>query len=175
MKPGNEINHLSQRDRNMKYFLANPKESNSLSRRLFLRSFGMGVLVLGTSQLGCSRGKKSDQPLSEVPQIQGFEDIANVPDPYQGWIPVSDRKIRMGIVGYGLCQFGAQFGFQNHPNVEIVAVSDLFPDRCTELAKACNCSKTYPSLEELVKDKNIEAVFVATDAPSHVQHFLEVL
>jgi hypothetical protein len=39
----------------------------------------------------------------------------------------------------------------------------------------CNCSKTYPSLEELVKDKSIEAVFVATDAPSHVRHCLEVL
>ena len=47
--------------------------------------------------------------------------------------------------------------------------------RCAELAKACNCSKTYPSLEELVKDKSIEAVFVATDAPSHTRHCLEVL
>lgn len=34
---------------------------------------------------------------------------------------------------------------------------------------------TYPSLEELVKDYNIEAVFVATDAPSHVRHCIEVL
>jgi predicted dehydrogenase len=43
------------------------------------------------------------------------------------------------------------------------------------LAEACRCSKTYPSLEELVKDDNIEAVFVATDAPSHARHCIEVL
>ena len=81
----------------------------------------------------------------------------------------------MGIVGYGLCQFGAAFGFQDHPNVEIIAVSDLFPDRCAGLAKACKCSKIYPSLEELVKDDRIEAVFLATDAASHAQHCIEVL
>ena len=81
----------------------------------------------------------------------------------------------MGIAGYGVCKFGADFGFQNHPNVEIVAVTDLFPDRCAELAKDCGCSKTYPSLEELVKDDTIEAVFVATDAPSHARHAIEVL
>jgi len=81
----------------------------------------------------------------------------------------------MGIVGYGLCQFGAAFGFQDHPNVEIVAVSDLFPDRCAGLAQACRCHTTYPSLEELVKDRRIEAVFLATDAPSHAQHCITVL
>ena len=43
------------------------------------------------------------------------------------------------------------------------------------LAKACRCEKTYPSLEELVKDDTIEAVFVATDAPSHARHCIEVL
>jgi len=110
-----------------------------------------------------------------TPAIQGFEDTSRETDPYKGWVPLSDRKIRVGIAGYGVCQFGAQFGFQNHPNVEIVAVSDLFPDRCAELARECNCSVQYPSLEELVKDKRIEAVFVATDAPSHMQHCLEVL
>jgi predicted dehydrogenase len=83
--------------------------------------------------------------------------------------------VRVGIVGYGTCQFGAAFGFQDHPNVEVVAVSDLFPDRCAALAEACRCSKTYPSLEELVKDDGIEAVFVATDAPSHARHCIEVL
>jgi len=52
------------------------------------------------------------------------------------WKPVSDRKIRVGIVGYGSCRFGAAFGFQDHPNVEIVAVSDLLPDRCRGLMQA---------------------------------------
>ncbi|MBI5683873.1 MAG: Gfo/Idh/MocA family oxidoreductase [Verrucomicrobia bacterium] len=95
--------------------------------------------------------------------------------PEKKWQPVSDRKIRVGIVGYGTCRFGAAFGFQDHPNVQVVAVSDLFPDRCAALAKACRCAKTCESLEMLVKDPAIEAVFVATDAPSHARHCIEAL
>ena len=91
------------------------------------------------------------------------------------WEPVSERKVRMGIVGYGVCRFGAAFGFQDHPNVEIVAVSDLIRDRREGLMKACRCDKSYESLEVLVKDKTIEAVFVATDAPSHARHCIEVM
>jgi len=91
------------------------------------------------------------------------------------WKTVSDRKVRFGIVGYGVCRFGAAFGFQDHPNVEVVAVSDLFPDRREGLMKACRCEKSYESLEVLVKDPKIEAVFVATDAPSHARHCIEVL
>jgi predicted dehydrogenase len=107
--------------------------------------------------------------------IQGFEETPTDPNASKAWKPVSDRKIRVGIVGYGVCRFGAAFSFQDHPNVEVVAVSDLFPDRCANLAKACRCDKTYPSLEELVKDDRIEAVFCATDAPSHARHCIEVL
>lgn len=94
---------------------------------------------------------------------------------HAGWKPVSDRRIRVGLVGHGVCKFAAAFGFQNHPNVEVVAVSDLIPGRCAELAKITRCAKTYPALEALVKDDTIEAVFVATDAPSHAKHCIEVL
>ena len=93
----------------------------------------------------------------------------------KAWKSVSDRKVRVGIVGYGYCRFGAQFGFQNHPNVEVVAVSDLIPSRRAGLMKACKCAKSYESLEALVKDPKIEAVFVATDAPSHARHCIDAL
>ncbi|HSV99414.1 MAG TPA: Gfo/Idh/MocA family oxidoreductase [Sedimentisphaerales bacterium] len=95
--------------------------------------------------------------------------------PAKVWQPVSDRKVRVGIVGYGVCKFGAQFGFQDHPNVEIVAVSDLIAERRKGLMEACRCGKSYDSLEEMVKDPKIEAVFVATDAPNHAKHCIEVL
>jgi predicted dehydrogenase len=120
-------------------------------------------------------GVCASAPAQKKKPIQGFEETPTDPNASKGWKPVSDRKIRVGIVGYGTCRFGAAFSFQNHPNVDIVAVSDLFPDRCAALAKACRCEKTYPSLEELVTDDAIEAVFVATDAPSHARHCIEVL
>ncbi len=107
--------------------------------------------------------------------IPGFDQTRTEVDQSQVWQPYTDRKIRFGLVGYGYCKFAAEFEFQNHPNVEVVAVSDLFPDRCEALAKHVKCSKTYPSLEEMVKDDSIEAIFVATDAPSHARHCIEVL
>lgn len=132
------------------------------TRRAFLQT--LGATAAGTL---LARGQ-------QVP-IAGFEKAPTDPEASRGWQPVSDRRLRVGIVGYGVCQFGAVFGFQDHPNVEIVAVSDLIPDRCTALARACRCAKTYPSLEELVKDDRIEAVFVATDAPSHARHSILAL
>ncbi|MFW6164062.1 MAG: Gfo/Idh/MocA family protein [Planctomycetota bacterium] len=101
--------------------------------------------------------------------------VAAQPKAAKQWEPVSDRKIRFGIVGYGHCRFGAKFGFQDHPNVEIVAVSDLIPERRAGLMKACRCEKSYESLEVLVTDPKIEAVFVATDAPSHARHCIACL
>ncbi len=137
----------------------------SVTRRSFLQALGLSSAGLAITSTAPAQEKV----------IQGFEKAPTAPDASKDWKPVSDRKIRVGLVGYGVCQFGAAFGFQNHPNVEVVAVSDLIPDRCAGLAKAARCAKTYPSLEELVKDDHIEAVFVATDAPSHARHCIEVL
>jgi predicted dehydrogenase len=133
-------------------------------RRTFLAALGIGLAGPGSIALR-----------SAEPKIQGFEAAPEDGSASTGWKQVSDRKIKVGIAGYGLCKFGAAFSFQDHPNVEIVAVTDLFPDRCEGLAKACRCGKTYPSLEEMVKDDRIEAVFVATDAPGHARHCMEVL
>jgi len=135
------------------------------SRRSFLKTAGLGAAALGVT----SAARAGE------PKIQGFEGEKADAKAAKSWKPVSDRKVRMGIVGYGVCKFGSQFSLQHHPNVEVVAVSDLFPDRCRELARQCKCEKTYPSLEKMVKDDSIEAIFCATDAPSHARHCIEVL
>jgi predicted dehydrogenase len=101
--------------------------------------------------------------------IQGFEEAVTDKEAAKDWRPVSERKIRVGIAGYGVCGFGAAFHFQDHPNVTVAAVADLDPDKCAGLAKACRCEKTYPSCEELISDDSLEAIFVATDAPSHAR------
>lgn len=131
---------------------------NPVYRREFLEKLGLGSL--GAVLAG---GQATRALAAEQPKLA------------KQWQPVSDRKIRVGIVGHGVCRMGADFGFQDHPNVEIVAVSDLIPERCEGLMKACRCGKSYESLEVLVKDPKIEAVFVATDAPSHARHCMEAL
>lgn len=155
---------LSEEESNLKEVSLLPELSHDISRRRFVRTAGIGAIALG-----CSCGSRDKSV------IQGFETSTEDRNLSQNWVPISDHKIRMGIVGYGYCKFGAAFGFQNHPNVEIVAVSDLIPERCNQLAKDCKCSKTYSSLEELVQDDSIEAVFIATDAPNHAKHAIEVL
>ena len=135
---------------------------NSIDRRTFLNAGLTGAVGAALSS-GFALGQ-------EKPKIQGFDDTETEIDQSSEWRPFTDRKLRVGIAGYGACQFGAQFGFQDHPNVEVVAVTDLFPERCDGLAKACRCEKQYPSLEEMVEDDSIEAVFLATDAPHHADH-----
>lgn len=138
-------------------------ESHSRRRFLGQLSAGAGLAVLGGAAFAAEK------------PIQGFDETATTIRQDTVWTPVSERKIRVGIVGYGVCRFGAAFSLQDHPNVEVAAVSDLFPERCAALAKACRCDTTYPSLEEMVKDDSLEAIFVATDAPSHARHCIEVL
>lgn len=135
------------------------------TRREFLSAGGVGAASLMLAQAA----------LGDEQVIQGFEKVAADRDASKGWKPISDRRIRVGLIGHGVCKFASQFSFQDHPNVEVVAVSDLFPDRCAELAKAARCETTYPSLEKLLADDRVEAVFIATDAPSHAQHCIEAL
>ncbi len=84
----------------------------------------------------------------------------------------STEKLRIGIVGG---RFGTQFQFHEHPDCIVEAVSDLRPERRKKLMEVYNCSKSYESLELLVKDKNIDAVGVFTEGPNHVKHVLECL
>ncbi len=87
-------------------------------------------------------------------------------------VNTAPKKLRIGIVGG---RFGASFFFHEHPDCVVEAVSDLRPERREHLMKTYNCSKSYNSLEELVKDKEIDAVGVFTEGPNHVKHVLECL
>lgn len=82
------------------------------------------------------------------------------------------RKIRIGIVGG---RFGATFQFHEHPKCIVEAVSDLIPSRREYLMKVYGCSKSYESLELLIRDPKVEAVFIATPAPDHVNHVVKTL
>lgn len=82
------------------------------------------------------------------------------------------NAVRIGIVGG---RFGLSFYFHEHPNCIVEAVSDLREDRRTKLMETYQCKKSYPSLNELLKDKNVQAVFLATPAPDHVKHSIACL
>ncbi len=83
-----------------------------------------------------------------------------------------ERRIRIGIIGG---RFGAGFFFHEHPQCIVEAVSDLRDDRREHLMQVYKCAKSYPSLEKLILDPKIDAVFIATEAPNHHRHVMAAL
>ncbi len=154
------------------------KEASSVDRRSFLRTMGIAIPAMSLFSASCSTSRNvgaGAQGQAQPAIVPGFEKEAADELTHKGWESVSDRKIKVGIIGEGASNFGSNFGFQNHPNVEIVAVSDLIPERRENLAKRVRCNKTYDSLEKLLEDDSIEAVWIATDAPSHAKHAIQAL
>jgi len=87
-------------------------------------------------------------------------------------VNAAPKKIRIGVVGGG---FGTDFQWHEHPDCIVEAVSDLRPERRDRLMQVYKCAKSYNSLEELVLDRNIDAVAVFTEGPNHVKHVAEVM
>jgi predicted dehydrogenase len=133
--------------------------TSGASRREFLG----GVMAAGALAAG-GNALAADVPASQPASQPAMQPDHPKPAP---WQPISDRKIRVGIVGGG---FGAQFHWHQHPNCTVEAVSDLQPALREGLMKTYGCQKSYESLEKLIEDDNIEAVAIFTDAPSHGKH-----
>jgi len=135
------------------------KHKENLSRRIFFGKLTASTVGIAASGLTVS-GKSRD----------GFSALSN--NDFDPWSQTSEKKIRIGIVGGG---FGTDFFWHQHPNCIVEAVSDLQEERKKTLMEVYQCSKSYHSLEELVKDDKLDAVAVFTDAPSHGRHIVEVL
>jgi len=82
------------------------------------------------------------------------------------------KKVRIGIVGGG---FGTSFQFHEHPDCIVAAVADKIPERRKSLMETYQCTKSYDSLEELIKDREVDAVAVFSGAPDHVRHSVACL
>ena len=129
------------------------------SRRNFLNKLTAGSVGIAVSGLSAS-GKSPDRLIYKPNSV------------FSSWEQTSDKQIRIGVVGGG---FGASFFWHQHPNCIVEAVSDLQEERNKKLMEVYRCNKSYKSLSELLKDDNIDAVAVFTDAPSHGKHIVEVL
>jgi predicted dehydrogenase len=104
--------------------------------------------------------------------VTGMAATAFVLSPHFAFASSTNKKVRVAIVGGG---FGAGFQFHEHPNCIVEAVSDLRADRRNRLMQVYKCSKSYESLEKLLHDPTVEAVFIATPAPDHAAHVIASL
>jgi len=77
-----------------------------------------------------------------------------------------DHKARIAIVGLG---FGAEFIpiYQNHPNAEIVAICRRSKQELDACGDKFGIAKRYTSYEDLLKDKDIDAVHINSPIPDH--------
>lgn len=126
----------------------------------------------GSSALFAVSGLAAVDKNKEKKVIQGFDETFAGELSQAKWKPFSDKVVRVGIAGEGVASFGSSFAYQSHPNVEVVSVTDLNPERCKLLQERTRAKKAYPSCEQLIKNAaadKIEALYIATDAPSHAR------
>ena len=138
----------------------------NISRRGFV---GAGAALFAAA--GCRSVTGGGWSAPEKNTVRGgFEEVAEAGDGAAPWAPYSDRKVRVGIAGEGVCSFGSAFFYQSHPNAEVVACADVQPDRLKLLQERVKAPKAYASCEEMIRhaaEDKLEAVYIATDAPSH--------
>lgn len=78
------------------------------------------------------------------------------------------RKVRIGIIGAGRIGKLHAENLRYFPDVEIVAVSDIFADSVREWAEAIGIPKVTKDYMELLKDPNIDAVMICSPTDTHV-------
>jgi predicted dehydrogenase len=75
-----------------------------------------------------------------------------------------NSKIRIGIIGYDhwYWAFGLTYSFCLRDDVEVVGIWDRIPERAQKIAEAYHISKTYPEIDSLLADDEIDAVVITT-------------
>ncbi|MEO5564932.1 MAG: Gfo/Idh/MocA family oxidoreductase, partial [Chitinophagaceae bacterium] len=83
-------------------------------------------------------------------------------------------KINVAIIGLG---FGAEFIpiYQRHPGANMYAICQRNPDKLKEIGDAFGIEKRYTDYDELLKDKNVDAVHINTPIQNHAEQSIKAL
>ena len=82
------------------------------------------------------------------------------------------KPVNIGIVGGG---FARAFSFHEHPDCRVTAVAEQREDRLTLLQEQFPGARPFRSMEELLADRDVDAVAIFTPAPMHGQHSVQAL
>lgn len=77
------------------------------------------------------------------------------------------KKIKWGIIGPGRIANNFVKGLQKIEDAEIYAVASRTKEKAFEFGDKYNIAKRYGSYEELVNDKEVDAVYIATPHQAH--------
>ncbi len=81
---------------------------------------------------------------------------------------MSDSPIRFGFIGAGAISHWSASKLTEHPSGQLAAVQDLHPARCVELCSAFPGARAVSDAEEIFKDPEIDAVYIAVPNKFHV-------
>jgi predicted dehydrogenase len=86
----------------------------------------------------------------------------------------SGDKVKVAIIGLG---FGAEFIpiYQNHPHAEMYAICQRSPEKLNQIGDAFNVKQRYTKFEEVLADKNVDAIHINTPIPDHAAQSLAAL
>ena len=85
------------------------------------------------------------------------------------------KKVRWGIIGCGsVTEMKSGPAYQNTDGFEVVAVMRRDKEKAADYAKRHKVPKFYSSAEDLIADKEIDAVYIATPPDSHKYYALKV-
>lgn len=82
------------------------------------------------------------------------------------------EKIKWGILGPGKIAKKFSLGLSHVKDAELYAVGSRSRSRASEFAKEAGAKKYYSSYEELVKDEEVDVIYIATPHVFHYEHTL---
>ncbi|HVW87227.1 MAG TPA: Gfo/Idh/MocA family oxidoreductase [Bryobacteraceae bacterium] len=92
-----------------------------------------------------------------------------------GHVLGANDRIRLGVIGIG--ERGTQIAREAIacPNAECVAFSDIYTRRLEDAKKLAPNAKTYADYRQLLDDRSIDAVLIATPQHLHAEHFVAAM
>lgn len=87
----------------------------------------------------------------------------------------ANERLRIGVIGAG--QRGVELAYQalSCPNVELVALADVYARRLDDALRLAPGAATHLDYRRLLEDKTIDAVIIATPQHLHAEHFVHSL
>lgn len=78
------------------------------------------------------------------------------------------QTVRFGFIGAGQIAYHAADSVKKNANATLYAASDTNAERLAKFAAEKGIAKTYPTVEALLADKDLDAVYIATPNKFHV-------
>lgn len=85
------------------------------------------------------------------------------------------NRLGIGIIGSGRIANSHMHAMQQHERSNVVGVMDVLPDRVASFAEEYGIPKTYTNLDDLLANRDVDAVIVSTPPFAHMEPTIAAL